>query len=65
VYHNDPSGAFVLSNGSIGHSHNGEGKFTVHKRAVSSKKNRTGKKKANKNEGANAMRTAVEMGYPG
>ena len=52
AYHNEgtPSGAFVMSNGSIGqsvghHTASELAKFSIHKRAVSSKKNRAGPNK--------------------
>ena len=57
AYHNDAPGGFMLSNGSVGHSHHGMdmGKMTVHKRAVSSKKARVNKKKV-KNSSSNMAR---------
>jgi len=63
AYHEGP-GQFVLSNGSVGHGHVGSElqNFTVHKRAVSSKKIRVSKKKAPK--GSSGMpRQGIENGY--
>ena len=71
AYQNEATGSgFVLSNGSVGHGHADLTKFSVHKRAVSSKKMRAANKKKSKTTTANSTAVhrnpvqQVEVAYP-